>query len=113
MSDIIRLHEIGEHARRQGHARAMVVCLTSDGLKDVDVRGRPVTDDSFVPFSNAAPEGLVFQLPPSRARDGGRLLVDTANAGNEMPDTAFDARQPFKLAGRSLALIRFRRETLP
>jgi hypothetical protein len=30
-----------------------------------------------------------------------------------MPDTDFDARQPFKLAGRSLALIRFPRETPP
>jgi isoamylase len=91
----------------------MVVCLTGDGLKDVDTRGRPVTDDSFVPFFNAAPEGLVFQLPPSQVRAGGRLLVDTSNAGNEMPDTASDASQPFKLAGRSLAMVRFQRETPP
>ncbi len=104
--------EMGDQAWQQGHARALAVCLSGDGLKDVDARGRPVVDDSFVLFFNAAPEAVVFHLPPGQARAGGRLLVDTSLPDGGLPDLPFEPGAPFELQGRSLALIRFpRRQT--
>jgi glycogen operon protein len=102
--------EMSDEAWQQGYAQALAVCLAGDGLQDVDTRGQPVVDDSFVLFFNAAPEAVVFHLPESQARPGGRLLIDTANEAGALPDVAFDASQPFTLEGRALALIRFPRQ---
>ncbi len=102
--------EMSDEAWQQGYAQALAVCLAGDGLQDVDTRGRPVVDDSFVLFFNAAPEAVVFHLPANQARPGGRLLIDTANEGGALPDIAFDTGQPFRLEGRALALIRFPRQ---
>jgi glycogen operon protein len=100
-------------AWQQGHARALAVFLSGDGLNDVDGRGRAVVDDSFVLFFNAAAEGVIFQLPRSLHLDGGEVLIDTSKTtDNALPGTQFESAEHFVLAGRSLALIRFpRRQT--
>jgi isoamylase len=102
--------EMSSEAWQQGHARALAVFLSGDGLNDVDVRGREVVDDSFVLYFNAAAEGVIFQLPPSLHLDGGEVLIDTSKTiDNALPGTRFDSADHFILAGRSLALIRFPR----
>jgi glycogen operon protein len=97
-------------AWQQGHARALAVFLSGDGLNDVDARGRAVYDDSFVLFFNAAAEGVIFNVPPSLNLDGGEVLIDTSKADDALPGSHFDTAEHFILAGRSLALIRFPRK---
>ena len=48
-------------------------------------------------------------LPPALVPGVGELLVDTSRDDDALPGTRFDPSQPFTLAARSLALIRFSR----
>ena len=98
--------EMTEHAWGLEHARALAVFLSGDGLNEVDGRGRPVRDDSFVLLFNAAPVDVTFTLPASLRLGRGQWLVDTSTA-KVPPDTHFDPTQPYTLQGRSLGLIRF------
>jgi isoamylase len=101
--------EMTEHTWQQDFARALSVLLSGEGLNEVDGRGRPVRDDSFMLMFNAAAEPVAFHVPAELALPGGRLLVDTSQQDDALPDTAFDASVPHVLAARSLALVRFPR----
>ncbi len=101
--------EMDDQAWQQAHARALAVMLSGENLSDVDGRGRKVRDDSFVLLFNAASEGVIFNLPTSLVPGAGELLVDTSRDDDALPGTPFDPAQPFTLAGRSLALVRFAR----
>ncbi|HWS58590.1 MAG TPA: glycogen debranching protein GlgX [Actinotalea sp.] len=48
-----------------GHARAVQVFLNGEAIAEPDVRGERVVDDSFLLLYNAAPEGVIFTLPPA------------------------------------------------
>ena len=102
--------EMSEQAWQQGHARALAVFLSGDGLNEVDGRGRPVHDDSFLLMFNAAAEGVEFTLPAALIPACGLRLVDTSNAANALPQTPFESSALHILAGRSLVLVRFERE---
>jgi isoamylase len=101
--------EMTEHTWQQDFARALSVLLSGEGLNEVDGRGRPVRDDSFMLMFNAAAEPVAFHVPAELALPGGRLLVDTSQQDDALPDTPFDASVPHVLAARSLALVRFPR----
>ena len=103
-------NEMSEQAWQQGFASALAVFLSGDGLHEVDARGRPVCDDSFLLIFNAAAEGVEFTLPPALVPARGLRLVDTSNAANALPETPFESAALHILAGRSLVLVRFERE---
>ena len=105
--------EMAEQEWQQDHARALGVFLSGDGLNDVDARGQPVTDDSFVLLFNADPEPVTFTLPAQVALGHGQLLVDTSNAEQPCLEIPFDPAGAFELQGRSLALICFEEKTRP
>ena len=69
-------------------------------------------DDSFVVMFNADSNEVRFVLPPGLVAPTGELLIDTS-FGADRPDTAFDSGQPYVLAARSLALVRFKRNAVP
>ncbi len=104
--------EMGEQEWGQDHARALAVFLSGDGLNEVDGRGRAVRDDSFVVMFNADSNEVRFVLPSGLVPSVGELLIDTS-FGADRPDTPFDAGQPYLLAARSLALVRFKRDPAP
>jgi glycogen operon protein len=108
--DIVWLHpggtEMTEQEWQQEHARALAVFLFGGGLNEVDSRGRPVRDDSFVLLFNAAPEPVVFTLPDSLRLGPGERLVDTG-AAEPLTAAGFDPTAPYTVSGRALALIRF------
>ncbi|HEY6135187.1 MAG TPA: alpha-amylase family glycosyl hydrolase, partial [Rubrivivax sp.] len=106
--------EMTEQAWRQDHARALAVYLSGDGLNEVDGRGRPVLDDSFLVLFNADANEVRFVFPVGLVATQGTLLLDTRNDAAP-PQPLFDTGQPYVLAGRSLALVRFARtpEKLP
>jgi glycogen operon protein len=66
--------------------------------------GHPVLDDSFIVMFNAAPEGVVFKLPPRRF--GTRWLLELSTVDPQAPETAFEARAEVEVEGRSLLLLR-------
>ncbi len=104
--------EMTDQAWGHDHARALAVFLSGDGLDEVDGRGRPVHDDSFLLMFNADQNGVDFLCPPDVCRTSGVLLIDTAR---ELPRQGepFPTAAPYTLAGRSLALVRFDREASP
>jgi glycogen operon protein len=100
--------EMTEQEWRQDHARALAVFLSGEGLNEVDGRGRPVRDDSFLLMFNARASPISFVIPASLGQAAGTVLIDTTVP--EPGDTPFDAREPYALAGRALALVRFERQ---
>jgi glycogen operon protein len=104
--------EMDAHSWQQDHARALAVFLSGDGLNDVDKRGRPMRDDSFVLMFNADASDGTFSLPASLQLGAGEKLVDTRSASTEF-GIGFDPNHPYVLQGRSLALVRFSRAVHP
>jgi len=89
-------------------ARALAVFLAGDGLNDVDARGQPLRDDSFVMLFNASDDTVRFTLPAALARGPATLLFDTAVANGTWQEQPFDSRSAYALSGRALALVRIR-----
>ena len=108
--DIVWLQPNGAEMTEQewghDHARALAVFLSGDGLNETDGRDRPLRDDSFVVMFNADANPVAFTLPAELALGAGELLIDTATAAMPTP-SALDPQQPYTLAGRALALVRF------
>jgi glycogen operon protein len=70
--------EMTEHNWDDGFGRAIVVFLNGEGIPDLDQRGMPVVDDSFLLAFNAHYEDIEMTLPE---QDYGRkwtVVVDTA-----------------------------------
>jgi glycogen operon protein len=108
--------EMGEQAWKQDHAHALAVFLSGEGLNEVDGRGRAVRDDSFLVMFNADSNTVRFVLPSGLVSQAGELLIDTSldtSMDADQTNIPFDAGEPYVLAARSLALVRFRRRAEP
>jgi glycogen operon protein len=95
-----------------GHAHALAVFLSGDGLTEVDAQARPVRDDSFMLLFNADVGDQPFTLPAQLVPGRGELLVDTRQA-EVAAGVHVEPGQPYLLHGRSLALIRYPRQSPP
>ncbi len=102
--------EMTEQAWGEGHARALAVFLSGDGLNDVDAQGHPLRDDSFALLFNADAEAVPFTLPHGLTSAAGELLIDTA-ATLAPAGVSVEPGKPYALQGRALALVRFARQT--
>ncbi|MEC5396654.1 glycogen debranching protein GlgX [Uliginosibacterium sp. H1] len=101
-------HEMTDAEWSQTFARCIGVFLSGKGLAEHGEWGQPIEDDDLVLLLNAHHEEILFTLPGN----GGAkwdLLLDTRDAltpaGQE-----FDAGSRYTLLGRSLALLRMRRQ---
>src|SRR6185369_10808565 len=52
-----------------GHNKSIGVFLNGDALNSLDMRGEPVSDDSFYVAFNAHHKGVTFTVPPELKRD--------------------------------------------
>jgi len=104
--------EMTGQAWGQGHARALGVFLSGDGLNEVDAQARPVRDDGFMLLFNAHADALPFTLRQDLGGDWGELLFDTARP-EITPASGVDSGPVYHLQGRALALIRFPRRPAP
>jgi isoamylase len=83
-------------------ARCLGVYLGGDALDEVDARGRPVRDDTFIVLFNAHHDAIPFKLP---AFGGGwRVVLDTSRDGSA-EERVLEADAVYELDGRSLALL--------
>jgi glycogen operon protein len=86
-------------------ARCLGVYLDGDGLDEVDVRGRPVSDNHFLLLFNAHHEPIPFTLAPFGGT-GWRMLLDTARENAPLRERSYEAAAAYPLEGRSLVLLR-------
>jgi isoamylase len=64
-------------------SRSVMVFLNGNGIPDLDARGEPVIDSSFLLGFNAAPEDVTMKLPGKSYGKRWAVVLDTA--GGEVP----------------------------
>jgi isoamylase len=97
-------HEMSADEWSHDFARCLGVYLAGEALFEVDERGRPVTDDSFIVLFNAHHDLIPFRLP-DYAGNGWLALVDTAHEHGLLPEGTYQPNGVYQLEGRSLALL--------
>jgi len=85
-------------------ARGLGVYLAGDALDEVDARGQPVRDDSFLVLFNAHHDVVEFRLPDYAAA-GWRTVVDTSRDDDLAPAAAFEPGSTYAVEARSLVLL--------
>jgi glycogen operon protein len=107
LGDIAWFTTSGEHMSdgdwHDGLARAVMVFLNGEAIAEPDVRGEPVVDESFLVMYNAAPEPVVFTLPPREFGEVWTCVADTDHtlgAGREVK-----AGKKVKITGRSTLVL--------
>ncbi len=70
---------MGDDDWTSGYARSLAVFLNGGRLPDVDARGEPVTDDSFLVLMNAHTDSVHFVLPDGPFGDVWSVVFDTAD----------------------------------
>jgi isoamylase len=84
-------------------ARCLGVYLGGDALDEVDGRGRPVRDDTFIVLFNAHHDAIAFKLPAFGR--GWRMVLDTAREDDAAAPRVVAPDGVYELEGRSLALL--------
>ncbi|MES2564469.1 MAG: glycogen debranching protein GlgX [Pseudomonadota bacterium] len=90
---------------REAHARSLGVYLSGDGLTEIDERGRPLSDASFLILFSAHDEDISFLLPHYVPESCWLTLMDTACEHGLARGRTFDAGDPYPLRARSLVLL--------
>jgi len=94
--------------------KSLMFFLNGHAIPTADVRGRRVTDDSFLVVMHAWHEEQSFRLPSARWGRNWGLVFDTAVPTSRVRDREFDERDdrlltagsPITLAPRSVVLLR-------
>jgi isoamylase len=97
--------EMTTEAWHHHHARALAVYLSGDGLNDVDGRGRPIADDSFLLLFNAHDRAVEFVIPEQLGAGHWLVLVDTAQREAPLAEATAGSGASYPLQPRSLALL--------
>jgi glycogen operon protein len=95
--------EMSDQEWQQGFARCFGMYLAGDAIGEVDERGRPIVDDSFLVLLNAHHEELPFVLPEPRPGSRWRTVLDTARLLSA-PATS-SGGEAFPLPGRALVVL--------
>ncbi|MCX7896654.1 MAG: glycogen debranching protein GlgX [Rhodocyclaceae bacterium] len=91
---------------QQHFARSLGVFLSGKALDDVDREGKPLIDDDFILLFNAHHEPIEFAFPAITRARRWRVEIDTAYHEGLMPDGVLVENDRYRLAGRTLALLR-------
>jgi isoamylase len=87
-------------------SRALGVFLNGDGLPDLNARGEPERDDSFLLMFNAHYEPVAFRVPARRFGARWTLELSTAEPGLESGSRGCAAREEVVLPDRSVLVLR-------
>ena len=89
-----------------GYARSVAVFLNGDGIKEPDVRGEPVTDDSFVLLFNGHFEPIDFVVP-DLGGERWQIDVDThAPMLDEAESRSVKTGEPVQVEARAVLVLR-------
>ena len=104
--------QMGDEDWTGGYARSLAVFLNGGRLPDVDSRGEPVRDDSFLVLMNAHSEAVDFVLPDGPFGDLWTVQLDTADDAAGLPtDSAREVRAGAVRVVPAHALVLLRRES--
>jgi glycogen operon protein len=106
--------EIDDDEWRHDYARCLGLYLPGNALGDWDERGHALEDDDFLLLFNAHHEEIPFVLPILRDDAMFEVLVDTALPhGQPTEGFGHPSEEPYPTQGRSLVLLRHRRQKPP
>ena len=99
--------EMGQEDWGSGSASSVTVFLNGDGIREPDVRGEKVTDDSFFLLFNGHYEPMEFVLPDLGAGERWQVEIDTAAPmlGDVEAQTA-KTGEPVQVDARSVQVLR-------
>ncbi|KMQ49766.1 Glycogen debranching enzyme [Chitinispirillum alkaliphilum] len=89
---------------KQSFARSLGVLLVGDAIPDIDHKGHPIVDDSFLILMNAHWEPVDFVLPRAPSRVW-QCMVDTDLPGVAGCSEKYKSRSIYELKARSLVLL--------
>jgi glycogen operon protein len=98
--------EMAEENWRDPAARCIGLRLAGDAIDEVDARGEPIVDDTFLLLLNAHHEPVPFVLPAHRPGVRWEVLLDTRRPDGRRRHRALRGGTPYDLEGRCLALLR-------
>ena len=111
-ADVIWLDPRGQEMTDAAWNVAFVKCLgmrlAGAALDETDDRGRPVVDDTLLILLNAHDDAVRFTLPVAERRERWLLVFDTAQP--DARQSEFRAGRPYRLQGRSVAVLRAPRD---
>jgi glycogen operon protein len=96
--------EMSDEEWNHSYARCLGVFLSGRGLLEIDRRGRPVRDDSFLWLMNSHHEAIDFRLPALDGAQGWRVILDTQHA-DEAPPQVREINSSYSVQGRTLVLL--------
>jgi isoamylase len=90
-----------------GWARSLGVFVNGAAIPDPDIRGNPVTDDSFLLLFNAHYETVDFTMPEPEYGAAWELVVDTASPlADHVEDASFKPGDTVPVEARSIMILR-------
>jgi len=97
--------EMSEAEWQQEFTRTLGMLLNGESLTEVDPRGRPVKDGTFLVLFNAHHEEIAFVLPNHAANLRWLVVLDTTQEHGLSRGGVHDGGAAYPLKGRSLALL--------
>ncbi|SIS20305.1 glycogen debranching protein GlgX [Williamsia sterculiae] len=88
-----------------GFGKSLAVYLYGDGINEPDLRGRRVSDDTFLLCFNGHYEPLTFSMPSSFYAPEWTGVLDTSHLRGDC-DVHAVADQPVEIPGRSVLVLR-------
>ncbi|HSB80137.1 MAG TPA: glycogen debranching protein GlgX [Candidatus Methylomirabilis sp.] len=98
--------EMTEEDWTNPQTRCLGLRLAGDAIEEVDVKGEPILDDTFLLLLNAHHESVPFVLPAHRPGVKWELVLDTRTADGRRLHRPMKGGQPYGLEGRCLACLR-------
>ncbi|MBI4611071.1 MAG: glycogen debranching protein GlgX [Candidatus Rokubacteria bacterium] len=105
--------EMTEEDWNNPHTRCLGLRLSGDGIEEVDARGNPIVDDTLLILLNAHHEPLPFVLPAHRRGVRWEPALDTGTVRGRRRQRSLRGGESCKLEGRSVAVLRLGRSTIP
>jgi glycogen operon protein len=98
--------EMSDEDWEVGYAKSLAVFLNGEGILDTDMRGEPITDESFYILFNAHHEPMDFTLPLANWSRRWIKVFATSDLSFPEEETRYLAGKPVPMEARSLMVLR-------
>jgi glycogen operon protein len=97
-------NEMTDEQWDEGYAKSLAVYLNGSTV-DLDRRGEPINDDSFLLLLNAHSEPVSFTVPDARFGDGWSKVLDTADDAVEAEGDELEPGASISVAEHSMMVL--------